>query len=241
MNDEEIQTALRSTPADTDPLDPAKVIAGAHRRKRIRIVTTGAIASAAVVAVAAVTVATAGTSSPPPEPAIAGTPSTSPSTPVQSSRYQFQNEEPPVGTVPRDGETKIGQYTSVATKGEEWAVIVREPGQPAYEPFGWRRTMGNENLGDPTTPGLQSVGAIYTSVFRSPTATTVIYVDGTKAWYGKVNRLAGIPGWVQASVQLDAHPTTKPGALPPNVSVFAYDRTGKLVGRFGSAPDPLHS
>jgi hypothetical protein len=51
MNGDELREALRPS-GDIDPLDPAKVIAGAHRRRRRGIATVGASAGAVLAVVA---------------------------------------------------------------------------------------------------------------------------------------------------------------------------------------------
>ena len=132
-------------------------------------------------------------------------------------------------------EVKIGPYLSFKTKGTQWAVISRRPGEPAYEPFGWRQTVGNANIGDGTDPGMQSVGGTVSSVFKSSQAATVVYTVGTKAWYGKIYRLAGITGWVESSAQVT--PLTPQNSR--SNGVFVYDAQGKLLKRFGGGADPL--
>jgi hypothetical protein len=243
MNDDDIRAVLRSEPPQTQPLDPAKAIAGAHHRRRVRGVTAGLVASTAVVAVVAVGVVSSagGSSQPPVAPPVSTTPTTELAT---KSVYAFQNDEPPVGTLPRDGETKIANHLYFATRGTQWAVISRVPGEPEFEPFGWRKTAGNDNIGDGRSPSMQTMGLVFSSVFRSDKARTVVYVQGRKAWYGKVYQLAGIPGWVQTSVELTGGkaPEVTPGPKQNGVSMFVYDQDGKLLVQYpGGAPDPLHS
>ncbi|WP_020388603.1 hypothetical protein [Kribbella catacumbae] len=55
MNDDELREVLRA-PDGIDPLDPANVIAGAHRRRRKRGMAVGGAAAVAVLAVVAVSV-----------------------------------------------------------------------------------------------------------------------------------------------------------------------------------------
>jgi hypothetical protein len=219
-----IESELRELQTDSPALDPARVIAGARRRRR-RGVLTAAAASAGVAGVAAVglLVAQDPVAVGPP---VAATPSSvTPS--VTPPRYVFQNTRPAVVPLAAGAEVKIGPYLSFKTKGTQWAVISRRPGEPAYEPFGWRQTVGNANIGDGADPGLQIADNVVTSVFRSETATTVVYTSGRKAWYGQIRRLAGIPGWVAATA-----------ALPVDAqSVFAYDADGKLVGCLGDPKD----
>ena len=243
MNDDDIRAVLRTEPPRTQPLDPAKVIAGAHHRRRVRGATAGLVASATVVAVVAVGVVSSagGSSQPPVAPPVSTTPTTELAT---KSVYAFQNDEPPVGTLPRDSETKIADHLYFGTRGTKWAVISRFPGEPESEPFGWRSTVGNDNIGDGKTPSMQAMGNVFSSVFRSDKARTVVYVQGRKAWYGKVYRLAGIPGWVHTSVELTGGkaPEVTPGPTQNEVSMFVYDQNGKLLVQYpGGAPDPLHS
>jgi hypothetical protein len=232
MNDDELITLLRSEPGPVDPLDPATVISGA-RRRRARAVGVGAVASVAVVLAAGAGVVLGGHRTPetqfvPPPVASAPAPVLTP-----SARYTFHNAEPPVGTVPAKGEVRMSDHLSFATRGTQWAVISRVPGEPAYEPFGWRKTVGNSNIGDGTSPGIQSAGGVSSSVFRSNRVSTVVYTRGRDAWYGTVNRLAGIPGWVAVWADLSE-------ATGGEVAVFAYAADGTLVGQFpGGAESPL--
>lgn len=153
----------------------------------------------------------------------------------KATKYRFQNTRPAVGTLAAGQEVKLGPGLYFKTKGTQWAVISRKPGEPAYEPFGWRQTVGNANIGDGTDPGMQSVGGTVSSVFKSSQAATVVYTVGTKAWYGKIYRLAGIPGWVESSAQVT--PLTPQNSR--SNGVFVYDAHGKLLSRFGGGADPL--
>ncbi|GAA1537086.1 hypothetical protein GCM10009741_44620 [Kribbella lupini] len=154
----------------------------------------------------------------------------------KASKFVFQNTRTEVGTLAPGREVSLGDHLFFATKGTQWAVISRVPGEPAYEPFGWRRTVGNANLGDGTSPGIQSSGAVHSSVFKNDRVSTVVYTRGQKAWYAKVYRLAGIPGWVESSARLTSD-DVKPGT---QASVFVYDANGRLLVRFGDAKgDPL--
>ncbi|MFC0624288.1 hypothetical protein [Kribbella deserti] len=69
MSDNELRQALRELPEHGTPLDPARVIAGAHRRRRNRRATAAGVASAAVVAVVAVVAFGSGTPGAEPGPA----------------------------------------------------------------------------------------------------------------------------------------------------------------------------
>ncbi|GAA1537094.1 hypothetical protein [Kribbella lupini] len=236
MNDDELITLLRSEPGRSDPLDPATVISGARRRRRARMVGAGAVASFAVAVAAGAGVVLGGNQThevPIGPPAVASTPPPPVLTP--SARFTFRNTRPPIGTVPAKGEVPMAEHLSFATKGTQWAVISRVPGEPAYEPFGWRRTVGNTNLGDGTAMGIQSAGGVSSSVFRSSRVSTVVYTRGREAWYGKVNRLATIPGWV--AVWADLTTAEEPGG---QVSVFAYAADGTLIAQFpGGGQPPL--
>ncbi|MGC4936442.1 hypothetical protein [Kribbella sp. DT2] len=235
MNDDELITLLRSE-GSMDPLDPVKVISGARRRRRrARAVGVGAVASVAVVLAAGAGVVLGGngtreTQFVPPPVASAPAPVLTP-----SARYTFHNAEPSIGTVPAKGEVRMTDRLSFVTRGTQWAVISRVPGEPVYEPFGWRKTVGNSNIGDGSSLGIQSAEGVSSSVFRSSRVSTVVYTQGRDAWYGTVNRLAGIPGWV--AVWADRSEATGSGG---QVSVFAYAADGTLVGQFpGGAAQPL--
>lgn len=80
MIDDELRDALRSDDG-IEPLDPAKVITGAQRRRRNRDLTTGSLAAVAVLAVVVGgVIATDGTNSGAPvDPPVVGTPSSTPS------------------------------------------------------------------------------------------------------------------------------------------------------------------
>jgi hypothetical protein len=232
------------------------------RQRVIRLLATG-LAAAAVAGVAIITAAVTGSNEPAvagsSEPAVAGSsepagaPNSTPTPQVipapakekragtvtrkapKATKYIFQNERPEVGTLPAGGEVKLADHLYFATRGTQWAVISRQPGEPEYEPFGWRRTIGNDNIGDGTSPGLQSVGLVTSSVFKNAKVSTVVYTRGDKAWYGKIYRLAGIPGWVESSADLtggDPEPKSTPGPQGPEVSIFAYDAAGKLLAQF---------
>ncbi|TDO33743.1 hypothetical protein EV643_1319 [Kribbella sp. VKM Ac-2527] len=240
------------------------------RQRVIRLLATG-LAAAAVAGVTIITAAVTGNNDQAAagssEPAVAGSsgpagsPNSTPTPPAipapakekqagaitrkapKATKYVFQNERPEVGTLPAGGEVKIAEHLYFATRGTQWAVISRVPGEPEYEPFGWRRTVGNDNIGDGTSPGLQSVGPVTSSVFKNAKVSTVVYTRGNQAWYGKVYRLAGIPGWVESSADLtasDPEPKSTPGPQGPDTSVFAYDAAGKLLAQFpDSKSNPL--
>jgi hypothetical protein len=158
----------------------------------------------------------------------------------KATRYAFQNTRPTVGTLAAGAEAKVGPGLYFTTRGTKWALIERIPGQPGIEPFGWRRTVGDPNLGDPSSPGIQAADGVVSSVFKNPAAATVVYTQGHKAWYGKVYRLAGIPGWVESSAKVSLAPPAASGYDPMAVTVFVYDASGKLLSKFGSAKaDPL--
>jgi hypothetical protein len=268
MNDNDLRDLLQADPDELTPLDASRVIAGAHRRRRTRGVVAAGLASAAVAAVAAGSLFTAtdqggrepsalplaGTSSTPGTPRTTPPPMSGPSVASpRGSGYAFQNEPQAVGQLPANGSVRIAPSYLFQTRGTEWAVISQVPGEPRYEPFGWRATVGNANLGDGTDPSIQSIGAgkgiLVNSVFKGPQVATVVYTSGKKAWYAKVYRLGGISGWVQSSAVVASSPppaTVTAGTQmtpgPPggdDVSVFAYDSNGRLLASFGGGKDPL--
>jgi len=228
------------------------------RQRTMRMVATG-LAAAAVAGVSVLTAVLTGTDDPAAAGGAVGAPAAAPvgvpagvssaGVPQQqtaapkkapkATMYAFQNRRPEVGVLAAGAQVKLGEHLYFKTRGTQWAVISRVPGEPEYEPFGWRQTVGNDNLGDGTSPGVQGVGLLRSSVFKSSKAATVVYTVGRKAWYGKVYRLAGIPGWVESSVTTTGADATK--ATPgPSVSVFVYDAKGTLLTKFGDAKgDPL--
>lgn len=166
---------------------------------------------------------------------------------VAGKGYQFQNRPPgSVATVPVDGRVRIATHYSFGTRGTQWAVIGHLPGEAPDEPFGWRATVGNSNLGRPGQPGVQGVGSptrqVFSSVFRSEQAASVVFTREKEAWHGKLYRLAGIPGWVQASVEMRGvrggrH--ASPNGVP-RIGVFVYDKEGKLLtSSSGAGRNPL--
>jgi hypothetical protein len=246
MNDNDIRELLQADPDELTPLDPATVIAGAHRRRRTRGVITAGIASAAVAAVVAGSIYTAADQDgrEPFAPPIAGTPSAALSTPGDSP-YVFQNRPQVIGQLPPIGSVVIATHQLFKIRGRQWAVISQVPGEPEIAPFGWRATVGNDNIGDGTDPGIQSIGIgtaqLVSSVFNSPEAATVVYTAGAKAWYAKVYRLGGINGWVESSALVSSPVASNatPGPKGDEVSVFVYDANGRLLTSFGGGKDPL--
>jgi hypothetical protein len=263
MNDNDLRDLLQADADELSPLDPSRVIAGAHRRRRTKGVVAAGIASAAVAVVVAGGIygtANQGDSEPF-SPPVAGMPSAGPATPKPSasskSQYVFQNKPQSIGSLAANGSVEIGTDVTFRLRGTQWALVSHVPGEDAYEPFGWRATVGNDNIGDGTDPGVQGMGAgkaqLVSSVFNCPKAATVVYTRGTKAWYAKIYRLGGIHGWVESSVLIPVSAPTgtetagtitagkSVTAAPPDddVSVFAYDANGKLLASFGAAKDPL--
>ena len=230
------------------------------RQRTIRLIATG-LAAAAVAGVSVLTAVLTGTDDPasagssidpagapaavPAGVSSAGVPQQQTAAPKKAPKatmYAFRNQRPEVGVLAAGAQVKIGEHLYFKTRGTQWAVISRVPGEPEYEPFGWRQTVGNDNIGDGTSPGVQGVGLLRSSVFKSSKAATVVYTVGQKAWYGKVYRLAGIPGWVESSVTTTGVDTTTatPDPTGPSVSVFVYDAKGTLLTKFGDAKgDPL--
>lgn len=257
MNDNDLRDLLHADPDGLSPLDPSRVIAGARRRRRTRGVLAAGIASAAVaVVVAGGIYGTASQGGPEPfSPPVAGGPGIVPPAPnssSQNSRYAFQNRPQAIGSLPVNGSVEIGTGVTFRTRGTQWVLVSHVPGEDAYEPFGWRATVGNDNIGDGTDPGIQSMGAgkaqLVSSVFNCPKAATVVYTKGTKAWYAKLYLLGGITGWVESSALIPVPAPTgtiaagkgvTPAVPGDEVSVFAYDANGKLLASFGGAKDPL--
>ncbi|ONI66806.1 hypothetical protein BWI15_26785 [Kribbella sp. ALI-6-A] len=250
MNDNELRDLLRAGPDKPSPLDPSRVIAGAHRRRRTRVVLAAGFTSLAVGAVVAggISIFSAGGGAEPFGPPVAGQPSVAPSANSARPRngFVFQNSRPAIGQLPADASVRIAPHYSLKTRGTQWAVISQVPGEAPYEPFGWRATVGNTNLGDGTSPGVQSLGIggksqLVSSVFNCPEAATVVYTSGTRAWYAKVYRLGGIQGWVASSAIVTGSATgsVTPGPKDEAVSVFAYDAQGELLTSFGGGKNPL--
>ncbi|WP_432945481.1 hypothetical protein ACQPXM_05665 [Kribbella sp. CA-253562] len=250
MNDNELRELLRPDPGEVSPLDASRVIAGAHRRRRTRAVLAAGITSLAVGAVVAggLSVFSAGGGNEPFSPPVAGESSAATGTKAAGpqSGFVFQNAPQAIGQLPAGGSVRIAPHYSLKTRGTQWALVSQVPGEPAYEPFGWRGTVGDTNLGDGTSPGIQSLGIggksqLVSSVFKSPEAATVVYTSGQRAWYAKVYRLGGIDGWVASSAIVTGSSTASvtPGPTSDAVSVFAYDAQGDLVASFGGGKDPL--
>ncbi|ONI66805.1 hypothetical protein BWI15_26780 [Kribbella sp. ALI-6-A] len=165
---------------------------------------------------------------------------------VAQGKYSWQNKPQPVGRLAANGSVQIATDVTFRTDGTKWALVSHAPGEEPYEPFGRRATVGNDNIGDGTSPGIQSLGSgqdlLGNSVFKNASAATVVYTSGRKAWYAKVYRLGGIPGWVQSSAVLNGAQTAKstPGPKGDQVAVFVYDAAGKLLARFpDKAENPL--
>lgn len=229
-------------------------------RRMLRLGATG-LAAAAVAGVAIAGVALARTGGPADDRAgVAGAPAAvapqigvplavpakgaTPDSLSTRNSYKFQNRPQTVGTLPAGQRVKIGADHWFQTRGTQWAITQHVPGEPSYEPFGWRATVGNDNLGRPSEPGLQSsgtkAGVVFNSVFENDKAATVVYTMGDQAWYGKIYRLAEIPGWVQSSVEMKGEAETKHRRVVPKPAVFVYDKDGTLLSKFpSSARDPL--
>jgi hypothetical protein len=174
---------------------------------------------------------------------------------VAKSKYVFQNKPQAVGRLAANGSVEIATDVTFRTRGTQWALISHVPGEEPYEPFGWRATIGNDNIGDGTSPGIQSMGAgkgvVANSVFKNKKVATVVYTRGNKAWYAKVYRLGGIPGWVESTalvspgkvqkqVSAGSSVTRVTGPDPDELAVFVYDAAGKLLKQFpDNAVNPL--
>ncbi|QNE20153.1 hypothetical protein F1D05_22390 [Kribbella qitaiheensis] len=178
-------------------------------------------------------------------PPVAGTPTVPPV--LHGSHFVFQNGPQAVGTLAANGSVEVGAGLTFQTRGTQWALVNHLPGEATS--FGWRATVGNDNIGDGTKPGIQSTASrgtiVVSSVFSSKKVATVVYTSGTKAWYAKVERLGGIPGWVGSNAVLNGAMTTKtvtrtPGLTGNDVAVFVYDAAGKLLTQFpDNAENPL--
>jgi hypothetical protein len=224
-----------------------------------RLAVTG-LAIAAVAGIAIAGAAVAGTGKPRaaeateltgvagavPAQAAAAVPKAAAQKKVAQGKYSWQNKPQSVGTLAANGSVEIAPTVTFRTEGTKWALVSHAPGEEPYEPFGWRATVGNDNLGDGTSPGIQSLGSgkavVVNSVFKNKSAATVVYTSGRKAWYAKVYRLGGIPGWVESSAVLNGADTarTTPGPKGDQVAVFVYDAAGKLLAKFpDNAENPL--
>jgi hypothetical protein len=176
-------------------------------------------------------------------PPVAGGPSFVP----DSSQYVFQNGPQAIDVLVANGSVEIAADVTFRTRGTQWALVSHVPGEQPLEPFGWRATTGNENIGDGTSLGIQSSRSmgqakLVNSVFKCPQAATVVYTTGKKAWYAKVYRLDGIRGWVESSAVLTGakSATQIPGPKGDDVAVFGYDAAGKLLVQFpDNAKSPL--
>jgi hypothetical protein len=165
---------------------------------------------------------------------------------VAKGKYMFQNKPQAVGVLAANGSVEVAADLTFRTRGTQWALVSHVPGEEPYEPFGWRATVGNDNIGDGTSPGIQSMGSrnaiVANSVFSNKKVATVVYTSGKKAWYAKVYRLGGIPGWVESRWVLSGAQTAKqtPGPTGDEVAVFVYDAAGKLLKQFpDNAENPL--
>ena len=230
--------------------------------RAVRLAVTGlAVASVAGITVTGAAIAgtgkPAGGEAPGAEPQVAGQggslPSQAAAVPqaaapkaVAKSKYAFQNKPQAVGVLAANGSVEVAPEVTFRTRGMQWALVSHVAGEPAYEPFGWRATVGNDNIGDGTSPGIQSMGSgkavLANSVFNNKYVATVVYTSGKKAWYAKVYRLGGIPGWVESSAVLNGAKTAKqtPGPKGDEVAVFVYGAGGKLLKQFpDNAENPL--
>lgn len=247
------------------------VARGRQRRTRYRIAAGTASASVAVAGVAALGFAAAagaggndvaGTAPAGSQAEVAApvgsssTPSGGPSTvPGRSASTERVSPAPtpkwlpggpigarPIGTIPRSGKVEIAKNYWFETRGTSWCITAPADGAAGtYEPFGCRRTVGNENLGDVRSPGMQGAGDRVTSVFKGD-VRRVIYSSGDVYVEAKVYRLAAIPGWVLSIGDLDGLPTAQ---RPGGQAVFGFDAAGRLIAQFpeprdgGPATNPL--
>lgn len=248
MDDSKLIREIHDLDADAPTLVPAELVAGAKRRRAGRY-AIAALASLAVAGIAITGFATKGPSGPP----VAGGPGPVPvvKQEVEQDGQTVSKVNPgkrkwtpggtigaqPIGTIPVQGKVQIAPGVRFETKGTQWCISHWDDLTKDYfEHFGCRGTVGNENIGDGRSPGLQSSGGATSSVFRGM-PRRVIYTQGGKYYEGKVYRLKGIPGWSLSFIQF---PETT-GEKMPERGVFTYDEDNRLIAAFpNSRTDPLH-
>jgi hypothetical protein len=278
MNEDRLIQEIQDIEDTGRTLEPTQVVSSAKRRRAWRVAVTG-IASLAVagVAVAGFTALGGGEPSPGDAP-VAGPPvalgngpgPTTPGTVAETGRSGAETAgatklpkptdrwtpggpvgAKPIGTIPKSGAVEIAPRYRFETLGTKWCISEWEPATKEYfEPFGCRGTVGNSNLGDGRSPGMQSSfdtagNKVVTSVFRG-TPSRVIYTDGAKYYEAKVYRLAGVPGWSMSVVSYKPAKAEQPGSPDHDRAVFAYGADDKLLVQFphsgqgGPKNDPLH-
>lgn len=263
--------ALRDLADDNTPgLDPARVMAGAKRRRSRNLAMT-AIASVGVASVAIggflaagadggqsqvagpggpSGIASAAAQSTPHRPSVSSTPrrdvvpSTKSTQPIPKPRSNWTPGGPigakPIGTIPATGKVEIAAMYWFETRGTKWCITEADDSpSDTNEPFGCRGTVGNANIGDGRSPGIQSSAdtdgnKVVTSVFRG-NARRVIYTDGDKFYEAKLYRLAAVSGWQMSVASYE--PPKDDNSPSQDMYVFAYDAEDKLVAQFPSAND----
>lgn len=250
---------------DTLGLNPARVIAGAKRRRsRSRAAT--AITSVAVASVAIGGLFGVGGRD---EPQVAGfggpsgiapnepsarpttddlrgnlVPSAQTSQPIPRPRSKWTAGGPigaqPIGTIPVSGRVEIAAKYWFETRGTKWCIseTSKSPAE-ADAPFGCRGTIGNANIGDGRVPGIQSSsdanGQKVVTSVFRGDARRVIYTDGSKFYEAKLYRLAAVPGWMLAVASYKRPTGDKVNIV--DSYVFTYDDRGKVVAQFPTARD----
>ncbi|WP_328989335.1 hypothetical protein OG394_24195 [Kribbella sp. NBC_01245] len=249
MDDSKLIQEIHDLDADSPTLAPAELVAGAKRRRAGRYAVT-ACASLAVAGIAITGFATKGPAGTP----VAGGPDPAPNVPTTAAAqdgHSVAKAKPgkrkwtpggpigarPVGVIPVKGQVQLAPGVRFETKGTKWCISHWDDLTKGYfEHFGCRGTVGNANIGDGRSPGLQSSGGATSSVFRGM-PRRVIYTEGGKYYEGRVYRLKGIAGWSLSFIQF---PETA-GEKMPERGVFTYDENNRLIASFPeSKTDPLH-
>ncbi|MFC0624286.1 hypothetical protein [Kribbella deserti] len=260
MDDNKLIQEIRDFEADAPTLEPVELLAAAKRRRAGRWAVTG-LASLAVAAIAITAFATGGGPSGStanlsaaggpdpipvtvePKPSAGSIKAEKSVTRIPPARKKWTPGGPigarPIGEIPTRGEVQIASGVRFETKGTKWCISHWDDQAKEYfESFGCRGTVGNSNIGDGRSPGLQSAGGATSSVFRG-VPRRVIYTQDDKYYEGKVYRLKGVPGWSLSFVELPAE--MKGSTAFPDRAVFTYDENNRLLASFPeSKADPLH-
>lgn len=226
---------------DSEPQVSRRIMQLAVAGVAVAAVAGAAIVGSAVARTGKQTAQTPDTSSVP-----AAVPAAAPATvapkAVTKNGYTFQNERQPPATLLAGVAAQVGINHWLQTKGSTWALLSQLPGQPRTALFGWQATKMDDISGATLLMDGSKAGAVLASMFRTDRITTVVYAQGKKAWYGKVYKLAGVPGLTAAGVELKgiSYVGSVAGPADPSVAVYAYDKNGKLVSQFqGTKADPL--
>jgi len=167
---------------------------------------------------------------------------------VVKNGFAFQNARPAVETVAAGQAAHFGEHVWYETKSSTWALFTKFPGEGQKTASAW---TGKDDSGSAlVADGSKAAGPVFASRFNGP-VETVVYTQGKKAWYGKVYRFAAIPGGTFAGIELAGQPYApdpagrlgSPKAAdasmhPGGISVYGYDKAGKLISQFGEG-DPL--